>query len=138
MLQRLHLFFGIALVILFLLTGQYMHHQYDHLNGLEGMSRALFRAGHIYILLFGLIHIALGSGGQDSFHPWILRFRYAGTIAIFLASGLIIFSFFTELPATHIERPSARLALYLVLFGVSLYGTAGCISLINSDRTSNG
>ena len=60
MLGRIHFYFGITIVLIFLLTGHFMHHQYVHLKNLLFMNRALFRAGHIYILLFGLINVALG------------------------------------------------------------------------------
>ena len=61
MLGKIHFVFGILVILLFLGSGQYMDHYYGHLRDMELMNRALFRAGHLYILLFGLIHVALGS-----------------------------------------------------------------------------
>ena len=75
MLGRIHFYFGITIVLIFLLTGQYMHHQYDHLKNMQLMNRALFRAGHIYILLFGLINVALGINFK-SIKTYLLRSEF--------------------------------------------------------------
>ena len=122
MMGKLHFYSGILIVVLFLLTGQYMHHQYDHLRDMELMQRALFRAGHLYILLFGLIHIALGINlhrAKDSL--WSAVQAFASTLT-FSASVLVIYAFFTELPPQQIERPLTRFSLYIILSGISLHG----------------
>ncbi len=122
MLSKIHFYLGIGIVIIFLLTGQYMHHFYDHLQNMEPMSRALFRAGHLYILLFGLINAALGMYLQLATRKWAQLGQYIGSGAILIASGLVIYGFFTELPATQMERPITRYSLYLILFGVATHG----------------
>ena len=60
-LKKFHLFFGFLVLIIFVLTGQYMHHKYNHLIDMALTERALFRAGHIYILFLSIINISLGS-----------------------------------------------------------------------------
>ncbi len=60
-LGHIHIITGITVLIIFLLTGQYMHHKYDHLANMLLTERALFRTGHIYILLFSLINLSLGA-----------------------------------------------------------------------------
>ena len=56
MLGKIHFIGGIIVIIIFLLSGQYMDHNFNHRHDMELMNRALFRAGHLYILLFGLIN----------------------------------------------------------------------------------
>lgn len=121
-LKNIHLFGGILIIFIFLLTGQYMHHKFDHLKNMELMSRALFRAGHLYILLFGLINIALGAYYRFSNQKNLRYLQVLGSILIIIASILIIFSFFTELPAKQIERIVSRYSLYIILAGVSIHG----------------
>ncbi|WP_299227869.1 hypothetical protein [uncultured Psychroserpens sp.] len=131
MLGRFHLFFGVIIVVTFLLTGQYMHHKYDHLKDMELMNRALFRAGHLYILLFGLINVAIGAYMKPIKHKLIFKIQTFGSVPIVIASCLIIYAFFTELPTNNIERPLTRLSLYMVFFGVTIHGL---ISLVNHKR----
>ena len=127
MLGKIHFYLGILIIIIFLLTGQYMHHNFDHLKDMELMNRALFRAGHLYILLFGLINVSLGSHFKISDFKFLKKIQLFGSIIIFIATFLIIYGFFTELPSVEIERPMTRNSLYLILFGVS---THGIVSLI--------
>ncbi|RZN79053.1 MAG: hypothetical protein EVB11_12965 [Winogradskyella sp.] len=92
------------------------------------MSRALFRAGHLYILLFGLINTSLGSYYKSSNNKYLIKLQVFGSALIICASILIIYSFFTELPTNQIERKLSRLSLYMVLAGVSAHGF---VSLLN-------
>ena len=130
MLGKFHLYLGIAIVIIFLLTGQYMHHKYDHLKDMELMNRALFRAGHLYILLFGLINVAIGAYMKPLKSKLWHRLQSFGSVPIILSSGLVIYAFFTELPTEDIERPLTRLSLYMVFFGVTIHGL---ISLVKNN-----
>ena len=104
-----------------------MDKNFNHLRDMELMNRALFRAGHLYILLFGLINAALGSHLKLSIITWINLIQKFGSLVVFGATILVIYGFFTELPTNDIERPLTRFSLYLILFGVS---THGLISLI--------
>ena len=129
MLGKIHLFLGILIVVAFLLTGQYMHHNYNHLKDMELMNRALFRAGHLYILLFGLINASLGAHLKLSNIKWIKTVQILGSIIIFLASFLVIYGFFEELPTQDIERPITRYSLYLILLGVSIHGLISLVKI---------
>ena len=135
MLGKIHLILGILIVIIFLLTGQYMHRYYNHLQDMELMSRALFRAGHLYILLFGLINTALGSHLKLSKEKWIKLTQQIGSTMIFIASFLVIFAFFKELPAERIERPITRYSLYLILLGVSIHGLISLMPITKFDNS---
>lgn len=130
MLRKTHLYIGILIVIIFLLTGQFMHHKYDHLKNMELMNRALFRAGHLYILLFGLVNASLGAYYQSSKKKTIKKIQEFASVPIFIASFLVVYAFFTELPTQEIERPLTRLSLYMLFFGVAIHGL---ISLIKNN-----
>lgn len=127
MLGKIHLYLGILVIVIFLLTGQYMHHNFDHLKDMELMNRALFRAGHLYILLFGLINVSLGTHFRISNINFLNRVQLFGSVIILIATFLIIYGFFTELPTEEIERPLTRNSLYLILFGVSIHGIVSLI-----------
>ncbi|CAI8194877.1 MAG: Uncharacterised protein [Formosa sp. Hel1_33_131] len=127
MLGKIHFYLGIVIIIVFLLTGQYMHHNYDHLRNMELMNRALFRAGHLYILLFGLINVSLGIHFRISNIKLLKKIQFFASIIIFSATFLVVYGFFTELPTEQIERPLTRISLYLILLGVSIHGLVSLV-----------
>ena len=130
MLGKFHIYLGITIVIIFLLTGQYMRHNYNSLQDMEMMNRALFRAGHLYILLFGLIHAALGSSFKIAEKSVLQNFQKIASVIMCIATFLVIYAFFTELPSESIERPVTSMSLYLILLGVSIHGI---ISLLRKN-----
>ena len=48
--RLLHLIFGVFIVVVFLLTGQYMHVYLNHMVGVPDGLRLLYRTRHIFIL----------------------------------------------------------------------------------------
>jgi len=137
MFKKFHLIFGFLLFITFLMTGQYMDRYYNHLADMEDVSRALMRMEHIYILLSSLIHISLGSYIVASNVKFTLILQTIGSILTSIATLMIIYSFFTELPTTTIERPICRMALYLTLAGILCHGIPNLFTIFsNKDVTS--
>lgn len=134
MLGKLHFYTGILIIVIFILTGQYMDHTYNHLKDMELMNRALFRAGHLYILLFGLVNLALGINLKQPSRQILRGIQIFGSILIFLATMMVIYSFFTELPTEQIERPMARNGLYLILGGVVIHGIIFLIKPSNQKQ----
>ena len=59
-LKLLNFTFGVVGIILFLIQGQYMDFNYDHLKGMEDGPRLLFRSAHIYFLLASIINLCIG------------------------------------------------------------------------------
>ncbi|MEO1212019.1 MAG: hypothetical protein AAFY45_00755 [Bacteroidota bacterium] len=122
LLKRLHFFGGILLLIIFILSGQYMQHGFSSLQDLELFERMVFRAEHIYLLLTSLIHISIGvyfKPYKQVPHKYIQVFS---SLLMFSATAAFHYSFFHEMPSSEIERPFSRMGLYLMLAGVSLHG----------------
>ena len=117
-LKHIHLIFGIIVLVTFTLTGQYMHHKYNHLIDMPLTERALFRAGHIYILLFSLVNLSLGAYLRSGYKKYKRFTQVIGSTLIIIATFIIVYSFFTELPTSNIERPISRNGIYLLLAGV--------------------
>lgn len=95
-----------------------MHHKYNHLMNMPLGERALFRAGHIYVLFSSFIHIMLGTYAKIRHQNPIKQFQYIGSIFLLIATSLIIISFFLELPSDNIERTLCRFGIYFTLAGV--------------------
>jgi hypothetical protein len=117
-LGAIHLGLGVAAVVAFLGTGQYMHHAHDHLRYLPDVQRMLFRSGHIYLLMISLLHVLLGVYFVPSSDRAVRALQVMGSVALVAALGFILLSFFTESLQPGINRPLASLAAYLSLAGV--------------------
>ena len=121
-LKKLHFWGGLVLLLVFILSGQYMQHGFNRLQDLSAFERMAFRAEHIYLLLSSLIHIAVGSYFTSHPHRWGGYIQSFASTLMVLASSFFLYSFFSQMPTSEIERPFSRSGLYLMLAGVSIHG----------------
>jgi hypothetical protein len=117
--RRFHLVAGAALVVTFLLTGQYMDTVHDHLRGMADGPRLLYRTRHIYVLFSALLNLAIGAYGRPSVHAGRRALQWAGSVLIVLAGGLFIAAFIYE-PLWQRTRLTPW-AVYAVVAGVLLH-----------------
>lgn len=132
--RRLHLLVGLAAVVLFGLTGLYMHFRYDHLRGMADATRLLFRSTHVYLLFSGLLNLALGlymtgesgSGreraGDTAAGGDLLR--TIGSVLILIGPLLFLAGFLREPFLGGLARPFSTPALYATLAGMALHWLA--------------
>ena len=92
--KRLHLIIGITVIVIFLLTGQYM--EYVHNRILPDGPRMLYRSRHIYLLLSGLLNLILGIYFVPQSRGWRKIIQIAGTILILLSPALLLAGFFSD------------------------------------------
>jgi len=92
--KRIHFVFGLVLVLVFLLTGQYM--EYVHNRTLPHGVRVLYRSRHIYLLLNALINIALGLYVQYAPSGWRRSLEIIGSVLIIVAPAFLLAGFFYE------------------------------------------
>jgi len=102
-----------------------MDKNFNHLADMDNFPRALMRMQHLYILLAGLINISIGSYLRHAKDRFLFILQIIGSLLIITATLLLVYSFFTELPSSHIERPLCRNALYLILAGVLFHVLPG-------------
>lgn len=118
--RRLHLVVGLAGVLAFLGTGQYMDRWHDHLTGMESTQRMLFRSTHIYLLLASLINAALGMYLVPA--AGLRRgLQAAGSLLLLAAPPLLLLGFSREPWLAGLDRPFSRPAIYASLAGVVLH-----------------
>lgn len=132
-LGKLHLVFGGLTIVVFLLTGQYMDRSFNHLADMEDLPRALMRAQHLYILLAALINVVLGSYLTISKDKLVRSFQIFGSFMILVSTVMLVFSFFSELPSEHMERPWCRNALYIMLAGGLGHGVPNFLLLFKKS-----
>ncbi|NNE71800.1 MAG: hypothetical protein HKN29_15755 [Rhodothermales bacterium] len=122
--RTLHLWIGIAAVIAFLLTGQYMERVHARLVDTEGVQRMLFRSTHLYILFTGLMNVFLGLHWPPLTDTWARRLRATGSVFVLVTPILLTIGFFIEPFLTEFARPWTHPAAYLS-FGGALLLLAG-------------
>jgi hypothetical protein len=119
--RRFHVIFGVLVVIAFLLTGQYMDKFYNHLAGMADGPRLLYRTRHIFILLSGLLHLAIGTYFVYRRERWRWILQLLGSLMITVASLLFIVAFFQEPKLTGLYTPLSHKGMYLIAVGMLLH-----------------
>ncbi len=113
--KRLHLILGFIVVVVFLLTGQYM--EYVRNPTLPDGERVLYRSRHIYILLAGLLN--LGIGLYFSYRPrgWRRTLQTIGSVLLFIAPAFLLAGFFYEPTRGPEHTMIAPLGIFAVALG---------------------
>lgn len=121
--KRFHLILGLVVVVVFLLTGQYM--EYVHNRLLPDGMRMLYRSRHIYFLLAGLINLGLGLYLIVRPGGWRRTLQIVGSILIVFSPGFLLVGFFLE-PGWGPEKTSiAPLGIFAVALGTLLHLLSG-------------
>lgn len=115
--RRVHLAFGVFVVIAFLLTGQYMDKYYNHLEGVPDGVRMLYRTRHIFILLAGLLNLGIAAYFTRRLELWRRILQSLGSILIFTASILFIVAFFYEPGLSDLYTPLSHWGTYAIAAG---------------------
>ena len=115
--KKFHQLFGIFLIVAFLLTGQYMDKQLNHLDGMPDGPRMLYRTRHIFILFAGLINLGIGTYFTHNTQPWRKTLQRLGSVLIVIAPGLFIVAFFYEPKLANLETPLSHWGMYLIALG---------------------
>ena len=119
--KRFHLIFGLLLVVIFLLTGQYMDRFHHHLQGMPDGPRMLYRTRHIYILLSGLLHLAIASYFKYRSDTIRRTLQVVGSLLITIASTLFIIAFFREPNLSDLYTPLSKMGVIMIAIGTLLH-----------------
>jgi len=125
MMRRIHLIFGIATFIYFLLTGQYMDIYLNHLRGMEDGARLLYRTRHVFILLTAFIHIMLGVYFSYFMERWRRYLQTAGSVTLIVSTVLVMAAFSYEPGARDMSTPVTHWGMHIMLIGIILLTVAG-------------
>lgn len=99
-----HKIVGLVIVVTFLLTGQYMEFTYGEWVGVPLETRMMYRSRHIYILLAGLLNLALGLYLTRQAVGWRKVTQAAGSALILAAPFALVAAFFIEPATAPLER----------------------------------
>jgi len=123
--KRFHLIFGLVVLIVFLLTGQYMDRYLNHLEGMPDGPRMLYRTRHIFILLAALLNLGLGTYLQARTFTLHRNVQLLGSTLIAAATGLFIAGFFYEPNLAELETPFSHWGMYAIAAGTLLHVLSG-------------
>ena len=123
-LRQYHALTGAIALAAFVLSGQYMHWGLGHLSHMPDVPRLMYRSAHIYLLLAGLLNVALALYLQSR-EPARARWaQVAGSVMLMASPVFFGWSFWVESQQPSIERHLLRLGIYLSFAGVLLHTAA--------------
>ena len=123
--KRFHLIFGLVVVLVFLLTGQYMDRFHYRLMYMTDGPRMLYRTRHIFILMSGLLHLGIGTYFIYGSTPRRRGLQIAGSVLITIASVLFTIAFFYEPHLEDLYAPLSLLGMILIASGTLLHLFSG-------------
>ena len=123
--KRFHLIFGLVVLVVFLLTGQYMDRFHEHLQHTPDGPRMLYRTRHIFILLSGLLHLGIGSYFSYRVQTWQRALQYLGTALITIAPVLFTIGFFYEPHLQGLYAPLSKKGIIMLAVGALLHVVSG-------------
>ena len=123
--KKVHLIFGILVVVGFLLTGQYMDKFHNHLAGVPDGPRLLYRTRHIFILLAGLLNLGIGAYFTYRIQTWRRTMQLLGSLLIFVASFLFVIAFFYEPNLSDLHTPLTHWGTYTIATGAVFHVVSG-------------
>jgi hypothetical protein len=120
-----HFVFGVAVLVIFLLTGQYMDRYFHHLVGMPDGPRLLYRTRHIFILFSGLLNVGIGTYLVSRTARWRRILQSSGSVLIVLASLLLILAFFYDTTRGDLRAPLSHWGIYAAVAGTLLHLFSG-------------
>ena len=120
-----HLIFGIALFVVYTVTGRYMRVDFPDKDTIDQFLRVLMRSRHIYILFSSLIHIVLGIYMALNLRLWQKLFQITGSILLVVSSGLLVWAWYFETYQTQQFSDISREGIYLSLAAIIFHMIGG-------------
>jgi len=123
--KRFHLIFGLVVLVVFLLTGQYMDRYHEHLRYTPDGPRMLYRTRHIFILMSGLLHLGIGSYFLPRAPGWRRALQILGSALITIAPILFTIGFFYEPNLQGLYAPLSKAGVIISAVGALLHALSG-------------
>jgi hypothetical protein len=123
-LKPLHLIVGIAGIVVFVLTGQYMAIFLHGLGDLPDGPRLLYRTSHLYLMWSSLVNLLVGVYFVTATAKSARIMQGIASALLLAGPPLILTGFFLESPTNNLARPFCGWANYFALAGVILHVVA--------------
>lgn len=117
---------GLALLIGFALTGQYLMHSVRPTLGEADLAhRMMARANHLYIMFIGLLILAASLVETTGAQAWVRRTVVAGKVLLCISAMLLVIAQFTDHTGATKDRQATKYGCILALAGGILLATKG-------------
>lgn len=127
--KRLHLIAGIAALLVFALSGQYMHHVLELSAEEEFTSRRMmYRASHIYLLWAGAVNVLLGCYWAPFEGRYAQPAQWFGSALILVSPFVLLAAFWLEPPVTDMDGALTFLGCVALLAGTGLTLLSACLT----------
>ncbi len=123
--RTLHLSAGAAVLVAFLLTGQYMDYLDVRSGALGEATRMMFRSRHIYVLLAGLLNLGVGAYFVYREPGWRRTAQLTGSVLVLVSPLMLLAAFFTEPGGAELKRHFTLPAVQLLAAGTALHALSG-------------
>lgn len=121
----LHLIVGLAMFVIFTVTGQYMRADFPDKEAIPQEFRLLMRSRHIYILFSALIHLTLAAYIKIGTVKPAKILQFAGSALLLISSVYLVRAFIVETYSTQHFSDLSRSGIYASLAGVVLHLIGG-------------
>jgi hypothetical protein len=128
-LKYIHLGLGLAGVVIFVLTGQYMAIFLHGLNDMPDAPRLLYRSSHLYLMWASLLNLVVGYYYVVAVSKNARTAQVIASVMILLGPPLTLIGFAVEAHLSNLDRPYCDWANYLALAGTLLH-------VVSSRRTA--
>lgn len=119
-----HRVIGVLTVLVFLASGLYMRWREPPVSELEPYLRMLFRSRHIYLLMAGLMNLAVGSYATPLRRGWANQVALAGSVMLAASPILLFGAFVLEGELFGAPTEVSQLGLYALYGGTLLHFVA--------------
>ena len=116
-LNLVHITIGIITVVVFIATGLLMRFHFSRIYEANHLVRMMFRSNHIYILLAGLLNIAIGTYMITARETRKKGVQIFGSVCLLAAPVILIWAFFHEPVLESLDRSLTQLGMILLLVG---------------------
>ena len=116
-LNLVHKTVGIITVLVFVGTGVLLRFHFSLIYETNHLVRMMFRSIHIYILLAGLLNIAIGSYLIVSPGTRTRNAQWFGSICLLVAPAILVAAFFYEPVMETLDRHLTQVGIILLLVG---------------------
>ena len=121
MVRVFHLVFGIALFLVFTVTGSYMRADFPDKDVIPQEFRLLMRSRHIYILFAALVNVVLGIYLQLRPQTILKILQLIGSAMIAVGSVLLVYAWYVETYGLQHFSDLSRNGIYITAFGVGMH-----------------
>lgn len=136
MTKKLHLFVGLLMLVIFLLSGQYLKMILPPMDMLADGQRMMYRASHVYLMMAGAINLVAGVYYQRFSFSLASRIQQLGSAQVLLAPWVLLIAFMVE-PGNPDSKRLITMAGGLLLFtGVVTVAVAASAQYFNDKQQS--